>query len=459
MSEKDGESQPASNDNRKGESQATNTQLVCRIAGISDPQRIRPLLEEGLFGVLWTALDEVTPPYSEPERSLLGASQSLVRTLALESLPWHRVPGWKHLVPELFVAHSEGSTDVVGAFYYGAQGELLAQRILFRGHLVPGSFRYEPLIGPAIRLQAKSVVIFLLRPGGHADLDPAAEDFGHWLWAAVAPLELKLGGAVNAAGPQRWQSVIQPSRWAPPPPASARQRENAWARARCVHDLAMLLGAAEGRKRAASAAKHLIDDYGGVAGLARLAPDELHGRGVPEDRLARIRAACELHRRLLVATVPQRVPATVGHRLLKYLTEQYADEPAEVRVVLLLDRNQRVVGSHRMEKVEWQHRDRFNSELIAEAMRRGASILVPMVLMPKGPTTKWRRISLHLDGCRCHVDLDRQEDLRELAAGAWVGPHRNGGSERRQLTTMSFGELRQYLWHGLPRPAETEESP
>jgi len=454
-----GKSMPASNDDRMGESHATDTELVCRMTGISDSHRVTTLLEDGLFGVLWTPPDEVTPPFSEPERSLLGAGQALIRAVALESLPKHGVRGWKKLVPELFVALSEGRTDVAGALYYGAQDELLGRRILFRGHLMPGSLRYEPLFGPAIRMLAKAVVVFLLRQGGDPEPDAAAAELGDWLRSATATLNLKVNGAVNAAGPQQWKSVIPPTHWAPPRPAGGTPREDAWTRSRCIHDLSVLLGAAEGFKKATAAAKQLLDASGGVAGLARLAPADVHCRGVAEYRLRRVRAACELYRRLVLATISPRVPLTFGQRLLKYLTQQYSDQPAEVRTVLLLDGNQRVVGAHRMENLHWQDPGRFHAEMLAEAMRRGASILVPVVLAPKSPGSKLRRTSLHLDGCRCHVDLDRTEDLRELAAGTWVARHRNGGSERRRLTPMSYGELRKYFSDGLPRPAETKESP
>ena len=79
----------------------------------------------------------------------------------------------------------------------------------------------------------------------------------------------------------------------------------------------------------------LVCRIAGISDSQRIRPfpEDLNCPGVAEHRLMRLRAACELHRRLVLTTVAPRVPLTFGQRLLKYLTEQYADQPAEVRRV------------------------------------------------------------------------------------------------------------------------------
>ncbi|MHC4178678.1 MAG: Mov34/MPN/PAD-1 family protein [Planctomycetota bacterium] len=456
----------------QGEPVTDSTELLCQTFGISDPDRVKRFLGNGLFDSIWLGVDELAEHYSPAEIRRIMAAQSLVRTLARVRLGSAPPANGEALVPDLFLAHSDPHLDVVGALYYTNDGVPLADRVLFRGHLTEPWISMHQLAAPAVALNAQQVVVFLLRPAGYAETD-AARRFS---FRAISLLARRGGGrragdcrplirlitAVVAAGPQQWRApgdrggvriwvrVRSPEpdrgpRWHP-----EGEEEIRWA-------LGVLL-AGDGESRGGLGwADDLIAACGGIAGLAFSRPQDLPPAGIPAESLRRVAGVIELARRLAVATVPRRPRATNGFPLYGYLSEKYRHEPGELGLVLMLDRNHRVVGEYRLYGANDSAAERrlraSPGHFMPQAIAARAAILLPVTLGPLiAETEKRRELWFHEADGRLHVDLDRPVDHRALDDQTWLAPAYGGApGPRRRLRQYNRRSLEAFLPLDNPR--------
>ena len=121
-----------------------------------------------------------------------------------------------------------------------------------------------------------------------------------------------------------------------PPPASPSPSD--------VDVLAALLGRPHGPHRTDPVALHLLDAFGGLAGIARASVAELKSiAGVGPARAARIRAALVLGRRSLEVVRERPGPYRGAKDVFEFLQPKVAGQEKEMFFALLLDSKNRLV--------------------------------------------------------------------------------------------------------------------
>jgi DNA repair protein RadC len=110
--------------------------------------------------------------------------------------------------------------------------------------------------------------------------------------------------------------------------------------------VALVIGAGTRKRGALLVAQDVIATAGGVAGLVRLAPDDLDRiPGVGASKAAKLLAAVELGRRTLFGDDQDRPRMTTTAQVATYLAPRYGGGAVERFGVVLLDQRQRVMRS------------------------------------------------------------------------------------------------------------------
>ncbi|MHC4178677.1 MAG: Mov34/MPN/PAD-1 family protein [Planctomycetota bacterium] len=435
-------------------------ELLCRTFGISEPERVDRFIGNGLFDSIWLDVEELAGHYAAAERTRIRAAQSLVRTLARVRLDSRPPAGAEKLVPDLFLAHSDPHRDVVGALYYTDEGVPVADRVLFRGYLEHSWISMHQVAAPALLLKAPQVVIFLLRPGADTGLHLGKADFPNWAHSLLYATWGRVVWAVTAGGPLEWESErpglrlhVEAASSTPPPNPLWRWEPQE----QCRRSLAVLL-AGDDLRGGERLAEDLIAACGGLAGLAVSQAEDLPPAGLPAESLRRVAGVIELTRRLAVASVPRRPVVNNPQMLYRFLNQQFGNDPNEMVAVLLLDRYQRVVGVHRMDREEHLVKEgRFlgvSLGPLGEALAARAAILFPLKLgpLPQG-RGKRREVWFYEYKGRLHQDLDRPHpDLN----GGWLGCRYENLPGPRQLRQYKLRELQNFFpldkEYGTPVP-------
>jgi len=107
--------------------------------------------------------------------------------------------------------------------------------------------------------------------------------------------------------------------------------------------VAIVLGSGSRGCGALELANRLLERAGGLHGLTRAAPDQLHVRGVGTARAAQVAAAVELGRRTLVRSAHERPRYQTPRQLAGYLLPQYGAAQVEQFGVVMLDTKHRVI--------------------------------------------------------------------------------------------------------------------
>jgi len=107
--------------------------------------------------------------------------------------------------------------------------------------------------------------------------------------------------------------------------------------------VAIVLGSGSRGCGALELANRLLERAGGLHGLTRAAPDQLHVRGVGTARAAQVAAAVELGRRTLVRSAHERPRYQTPRQLAWYLLPQYGAAQVEQFGVVMLDTKHRVI--------------------------------------------------------------------------------------------------------------------
>ena len=169
-------------------------------------------------------------------------------------------------------------------------------------------------------------------------------------------------------------------------------------RERLVHDGATALSTAEllaivfrvgvGGENVISLSQRLLAKYGGLAGMARASFSDLQGEhGLGEAKVATLKAAFELGRRLTIASPDERVqvrsPADAANLLMG---EMSMLEQEHLRVMLLDTRN-RVLAVPTIYVGNLNTSVIRVSELFREAIRRNAAAIIVAHNHPSGDPT------------------------------------------------------------------------
>lgn len=108
--------------------------------------------------------------------------------------------------------------------------------------------------------------------------------------------------------------------------------------------VALLLGHGPRGEGALALANRLLEDLGGLRGLAKATPGDLvRRRGIGPATASRLVAAVELGRRTVVRAAPPRVQVTTPADAARYLLPRFGTGDVEQAGVLLLDARHRVL--------------------------------------------------------------------------------------------------------------------
>jgi DNA repair protein RadC len=157
--------------------------------------------------------------------------------------------------------------------------------------------------------------------------------------------------------------------------------------AEAVEALAALLAPAREGEDLRALARRILERCEGLDGLARASPRDLAGiPGVGRARAARIRAAVELGRRVVLAP-PQEPPVVRGPDDAYRLVADMADLEQEALRAILLNARGRVMG---IQTIYVGNTDRMSvrpAEVFREAVRRNAVYMVLAHNHPSGDPT------------------------------------------------------------------------
>lgn len=149
--------------------------------------------------------------------------------------------------------------------------------------------------------------------------------------------------------------------------------------------VAVVLGQGQARASALDLANAMLAAVGGIAGLARTAPDELRQvPGIGAARAAQVLAALELGRRSVLSTGRERIRMTSPRAVAEYLMPQYSNRRVEQFGVLLLDTKHRVLRSTVLSVGTLDASIVHPREIFREAVAGGAAAIVLFHNHPSG---------------------------------------------------------------------------
>jgi hypothetical protein len=189
----------------------------------------------------------------------------------------------------------------------------------------------------------------------------------------------------------------------------------------------------------------VLDEVGGVDGLAAMTPAEMEASDSTYRARQRLAAALELGRRLARATAVGPRAADTNHRFLRLVRRMYEDDGDLVRTVLLLDRHARLLGHRRLEDLDGMPRRAAEAEVVAAAQRVGAPLLVPLYLSPRERLDGHRGLDFHVEQGRAHLDLEEPADMARLATAPWLPTDAHGQGNGEGLRRVPLNELGRYV--------------
>ena len=150
--------------------------------------------------------------------------------------------------------------------------------------------------------------------------------------------------------------------------------------------LAILLGEGSREKNALELASQVLDDVGGLAGLARAAGDQLRRRrGVGVTKAARIIAAVELGRRTLAEWAHVERPQMASPReAAAYLVPLYGSRRVEQCGIVLLDTRYRLLQTVLLSVGVLDRTCSHPRDVFREAMAGGAAAIIMFHNHPSG---------------------------------------------------------------------------
>jgi len=334
-------------------------ELLRQLLMFRRPGRAFPLLRDGLLSFLWAEPWWQSSPSrnrtSELVFSRVGvrkirAAQYMVRRFAGQAIgeaPLASDPG--PVVRFLFLNNAAPDRETQGLLFLDASGRAVGSWI-FGQILAPAPM---PLVRHALavaqRLEAKSLVLFYLRPGGLLEVAGDELELVEWLRAPARILGIEIADVWVITGPTRWR-FLGPASFPAGPPGGRHfvgGREIPFSEVR--DRLAELLHSgpwAQGYGSPAlevPAVRELLKDPQSFRELAATPPDELHHPGLSLAGHRALAAALELTRRLGEVDVTARPLAGGPQELARESFPEVRHSPREQVWLVALNQHRRTI--------------------------------------------------------------------------------------------------------------------
>jgi DNA repair protein RadC len=200
--------------------------------------------------------------------------------------------------------------------------------------------------------------------------------------------------------------------------------------------LAIILRTGTSETSVVALAQRLLEQYGGLAGLAQAPFRELTRiAGLGEAKVAQIKAALELGRRAASISQQERIAITSVQDAVRLLLPQFVDEEQERFVVVLLDTKHHVLGTIALYRGTLLHTAVRPAEVFRDAVRANCRAVLVAHNHPSGdPSPSAEDIALTaqlVQGARLlglelldHIIVARDSavSLREKGLGFGKGP-------------------------------------
>ena len=141
--------------------------------------------------------------------------------------------------------------------------------------------------------------------------------------------------------------------------------------------IAVLLGTGSRGENAIDAARRVLGEAGGLAGLMRMEADDLlQLNGLGPASVARIKAATELGRRSLTASLERGQILTSPGATSRYLRILLAHEPCEVFWMIMLDNQHRVLRSEALCRGTIDSATIYPREVVKACLKNNSSAVI-----------------------------------------------------------------------------------
>jgi DNA repair protein RadC len=155
-----------------------------------------------------------------------------------------------------------------------------------------------------------------------------------------------------------------------------------------VELVALLIGHGCQDEASSQAADKLMEECGGLAGLARASREQLCWRrlGLRSAQVAALRAACELGTRLALHRVRERLPLLGPRDLARYLALRYERRDQEVFGAVFVDTERQMIGEAEIARGTLRSVAVEPRDILKECLLRGAAEVVVFHTHPSGKT-------------------------------------------------------------------------
>lgn len=194
--------------------------------------------------------------------------------------------------------------------------------------------------------------------------------------------------------------------------------------------VAVLLRTGRSGGSALEIARELLDELGGLPGLAGSSSLELERRGIGPAKAAGLLAAVELGRRLARAEIPERTPLGRPAAAASYLALRFAGRDQEIFGALYLDARNRLIAERELYRGALQRAAVEPRLVLKEGLLRGAAACIVFHTHPSGdptPSAEDLAFTRRLGEAGELVGLRLVDHLILAGPGRWVSLAQRGG--------------------------------
>jgi DNA repair protein RadC len=194
--------------------------------------------------------------------------------------------------------------------------------------------------------------------------------------------------------------------------------------------LAVLLRTGRPGTSALSFARRLLEEAGGLIGLAGSDPRTLRRPGLGPAKAASVLAAIEVGRRLARAELPQRQPLSRPVQVARYLALRYGHLGQEVMGALYCDARHRLLAERELFRGTLHRAAVEPREVLKEGLLRGAAAVVLFHTHPSGdpaPSREDLLFTRRMARAGEVIGLHLVDHLVVGRGGAWVSLRERGG--------------------------------
>jgi len=194
--------------------------------------------------------------------------------------------------------------------------------------------------------------------------------------------------------------------------------------------LAVLLRTGRPGTSALSFARRLLEEAGGLIGLAGSDPRSLRRPGLGPAKAASVLAAIEVGRRLARSELPQRQPLSRPAQVARYLDLRYGHLGQEVMGALYCDARHRLLSERELFRGTLHRAAVEPREVLKEGLLRGAAAVVLFHTHPSGdpaPSREDLLFTRRMARAGEVIGLHLVDHLVVGRGGAWVSLRERGG--------------------------------